>query len=655
MALPNRGISKKTKKEYEVAVKEVGEALKVDHKQRKLKFIFNFKPSTKPTTKHQEKPKAKIPSLGPSTTESHPLSKPKPRSSSVSKGEPSINKPRRNKRPCPAVVKEDTELDSDHRPIRTVRKQPRIMDGMKQSIPPKTNLFSFPPPGSPPLPMFPVLPLTSPTLLNGVMSPLGHAPMIFPSPYKLDPHQQGTMLKVDATPQSCLLDNHLTTALVPVRFEPNPLTVSLCFQPTGYLPVDPNNPIGYLPVDPNQSTRYLPVDPNQPTGYFPGDPNQLVFQQTQGATFPQQVTSHATTSPPIHLVHSHTPATPQSHSDSSIMEPTPSGMPNPSKFNKQPTLATLLHSESSSTDTSSEVSAPSAILTPPNSCSDEPTDSEIEHSKSDTKSSSKPECTKLQKEEVSCLSSGVCCICDEEGNDMLPCSGHCYNMFHLDCLGLLQAPRFKFVCDECLIDSGKCFVCGQSDEQGQLLKCSKPKCSKLYHLTCIHDNKLFTFAERKKKLPVFTCSLHTCGRCKSIGVPDMTSTNLIQCTKCPLALHRQNCLIAGCEVINSTHMICYQHLKITRDNKLYTHINLNTCLDCGKIGSLYCCDICSAAYHSECLEEASIPSPDTDVWKCPSCAVHDLPMYGSVVLCKFGQWRLAEICNSLLTMSVIKY
>ena len=40
-----KGLSKKIKSEYEVAMQEVAEAAKLDYKQRKLKFIFSFGPS----------------------------------------------------------------------------------------------------------------------------------------------------------------------------------------------------------------------------------------------------------------------------------------------------------------------------------------------------------------------------------------------------------------------------------------------------------------------------------------------------------------------------------------------------------------------------------------------------------------------------------
>ena len=228
----------------------------------------------------------------------------------------------------------------------------------------------------------------------------------------------------------------------------------------------------------------------------------------------------------------------------------------------------------------------------------------------------------------------TCSICDCEDTDLLTCIGVCMNSFHLDCLGIMERPTSSFLCDECLISTGNCFVCGKL-HGGELRKCSKPKCSKLYHLDCIKDNKLFQFG----KSSCFTCPLHTCAKCSSIGVSAVNSSTLLQCIKCPFALHKPDCLVAGCEPINSTHMVCYQHVVVSKNAKLYSHVNLNTCLECGSLGSLYCCDMCSAAYHLECLDEESRPDNDASHWRCPNCAVHDLPTYGSLVITKFGVWR----------------
>ncbi len=227
----------------------------------------------------------------------------------------------------------------------------------------------------------------------------------------------------------------------------------------------------------------------------------------------------------------------------------------------------------------------------------------------------------------------LCSLCECEDTDLLVCKGYCFNSFHLDCLGLVERPKFEFICDECIFSSGSCFVCNKAE--GQLYQCSKSKCFKLYHLDCIKDNKLFQFGKGKN----FVCALHVCAKCTSIGGPPNPSRSLLQCIKCPLALHYPDCLVAGSQIIDNTHMVCYQHIKININSALYRHINLNTCLECGDIGSLFCCDMCSAAYHLECLDEDSRPIGDSSFWKCPNCAVHDLPTYNSLVVTKFGRWR----------------
>ena len=298
----------------------------------------------------------------------------------------------------------------------------------------------------------------------------------------------------------------------------------------------------------------------------------------------------------------------------------------------------------SGVDSCSEASLTPMVLTPTASSPAESSSMEVDTAASDTgislssvsnvktvKKRSKPNPQPPPTDIVN-----ICSICECEDTDLLVCGGYCLNSFHLDCLGLVEKPKFDFICDECLLSSGSCFACGKAE--GEVIKCSKSKCPKLYHLECIKDSKLFQFSKGSN----FTCALHVCARCTSIGGPSSCSNpskSLLQCIKCPLALHQQDCLIAGSEILDHAHMVCYQHVKITSNAKLYSHINLNTCLECGVIGSLYCCDMCSAAYHLECLDEDARPQGDSSFWKCPSCAVHDLPMYNSLVVTKFGKWR----------------
>ena len=310
------------------------------------------------------------------------------------------------------------------------------------------------------------------------------------------------------------------------------------------------------------------------------------------------------------------------------------------------TTSTATNNDSCSDISSTSVASP--VLTPPTSSSEESPSMDLEFDAPVTEemvtSDSKIQgpfsnlggSSKKVRHDSSKMDSklSICCICDCEDTGLLACTGQCMNLFHLDCLGLVEEPKFKFVCDECLVSSGNCFVCGNN--QGEVKKCSRPRCDKLYHLNCIKGNKLFQFGKSPSS---FTCPLHVCAKCTSIGISTINNSGLLQCVKCPIAFHKPDCLVAGCEVINQTHMLCYQHVKITKSVKLYSHVNLNTCLECGSLGSLYCCDVCSAAYHLECLDEDSRPANDSNHWKCPSCAVHDLPTYGSLVIVKFGVWR----------------
>jgi len=291
-------------------------------------------------------------------------------------------------------------------------------------------------------------------------------------------------------------------------------------------------------------------------------------------------------------------------------------------------------------DSGSEASSTPMVLTPTASSPAESSSMEVDATASDTAASVSSVSSRAVKRRSKPNPSssdvpGTCWICDCGDLNLLPCKGYCFHSFHLDCLGLIERPSFDFVCDECVFSSGSCFACGKSE--GQVYKCSKSKCTKLYHLQCAKDSKLFQFTGKGTN---FVCALHVCARCTSIGGQSSSSNKtLLQCVKCPLALHQPDCLVAGCEILDHTHMMCYQHVKIVDNATLYRHVNLNTCLECGDIGSLYCCDVCSAAYHLQCLDEDSRPQGENSSWKCPSCAVHDLPTYSSLVVTKFGKWR----------------
>lgn len=229
-----------------------------------------------------------------------------------------------------------------------------------------------------------------------------------------------------------------------------------------------------------------------------------------------------------------------------------------------------------------------------------------------------------------CLQTSACDICSSQhGIEFLACSGQCFRKFHLDCLGLALPPKFTFVCDDCILSPSACFLCKTTD--GELTACSHIGCEKKYHLLCAFSSKHFDVDPITK---VLKCPLHKCAKCS-----DRRSSTLIQCTKCPFALHKKSCLIAGCETLENGQMICHQHLVVNSSfPQSLRHINLNSCLECGQAGTLICCEFCPATYHLDCLPEENQPEEDNK-WLCPSCSKFDLPIYSSIVLCKCGNYR----------------
>ena len=277
-----------------------------------------------------------------------------------------------------------------------------------------------------------------------------------------------------------------------------------------------------------------------------------------------------------------------------------------------------------------------AMLTPPSTGSD--TDSaDSDHCSIAT--ASLPD-SRLPTTSTSNVPTSLCdiCACHCEGSDMVACNAQCLRVFHIDCLGLASKPKFAFVCDECILAQSSCGLCGSAD--GELVSCSHARCDKQYHLTCATPNRLFQVNSTDRTL---VCALHQCARClagETLTHQKKKSSKLVQCIRCPFALHKSTCLIAGCEMIDDTHMLCYQHLAInSSSSKSLHHINMNSCLECNNIGTLVCCEVCPATYHAKCLPENKRPTEGENKWICPSCVNHELPTYGSVVLCKCGKYR----------------
>jgi hypothetical protein len=103
---------------------------------------------------------------------------------------------------------------------------------------------------------------------------------------------------------------------------------------------------------------------------------------------------------------------------------------------------------------------------------------------------------------------------------------------------------------------------------------------------------------------------------------------LLRCVRCPAAYHNGDfCVPAGSEHIGGSRIICSNHFEPVKGIKRYvkgyvTHVNVAYCFACSKGGMLLCCEACSAAYHTECLEMMEEPQGD---WLCGQCIVGKKP------------------------------
>lgn len=246
----------------------------------------------------------------------------------------------------------------------------------------------------------------------------------------------------------------------------------------------------------------------------------------------------------------------------------------------------------------------------------------------------------------------TCAICDNT-DELVTCAGHCMRSFHSDCLGIITLPK-DFTCDECTLMPTICYLCKKyrSENSGELMvekdflvSCSHVSCSKHYHISCVRkkfpENFKITPSPSLSSPPSLICGLHSCAKCTSQQSTPMTNKGrLLHCTQCPLALHSESCLIAGCETIDDKRMLCYRHISLASSlPQSVKHFNMNSCLHCGEVGSLICCDFCSAAYHVECLPDEHQSGCGQEEWYCPYCMNHDLPTYGSIVMVKCGVYR----------------
>ncbi|KFZ66846.1 Histone-lysine N-methyltransferase, H3 lysine-36 and H4 lysine-20 specific, partial [Podiceps cristatus] len=229
-------------------------------------------------------------------------------------------------------------------------------------------------------------------------------------------------------------------------------------------------------------------------------------------------------------------------------------------------------------------------------------------------------------------------ICEKPG-ELLLCEAQCCGAFHLQCLGLSEMPKGKFICNECSTGVHTCFVCKSCGED--VKRCLLPLCGKYYHEACIQKYPP-TVMQNKG----FRCSLHICMTCHAANPTNISASKgrLMRCVRCPVAYHSNDfCLAAGSVVLASNSIICPNHFTARRGCRNHEHVNVSWCFVCSEGGSLLCCESCPAAFHRECL---NIEMPEGS-WYCNDCKAGKKPHYKEVVWVKVGRYRWwpAEICH----------
>lgn len=236
------------------------------------------------------------------------------------------------------------------------------------------------------------------------------------------------------------------------------------------------------------------------------------------------------------------------------------------------------------------------------------------------------------------LKENVCQNCEKLG-ELLLCEAQCCGAFHLECLGLTEMPRGKFICNECRTGIHTCFVCKQSGKD--VKRCLLPLCGKFYHEECVQKYPP-TVMQNKG----FRCSLHICITCHAANPANVSASKgrLMRCVRCPVAYHANDfCLAAGSKILASNSIICPNHFTPRRGCRNHEHVNVSWCFVCSEGGSLLCCDSCPAAFHRECL---NIDIPEGN-WYCNDCKAGKKPHYREIVWVKVGRYRWwpAEICH----------
>uniref|UniRef100_A0A8C0YGR8 Histone-lysine N-methyltransferase, H3 lysine-36 specific n=2 Tax=Cyprinus carpio carpio TaxID=630221 RepID=A0A8C0YGR8_CYPCA len=228
------------------------------------------------------------------------------------------------------------------------------------------------------------------------------------------------------------------------------------------------------------------------------------------------------------------------------------------------------------------------------------------------------------------LKENVCQVCEKTG-ELLLCEGQCCGAFHLQCIGLTETPKGRFICQECQTGVHTCFVCKKLDKE--VRRCMIPVCGKFYHMECI-----LKYSPTVPQNRGFRCSLHVCLACfiTNPANPGISKGRLTRCVRCPVAYHASDyCMAAGSVPLANNSFLCPKHFTPRKGCKNHEHINVSWCFVCSEGGSLLCCESCPAAFHRECL---NIDMPQGS-WFCNDCRAGKKPHYKDILWVKVGRYR----------------
>ncbi|XP_041123021.1 histone-lysine N-methyltransferase, H3 lysine-36 specific-like [Polyodon spathula] len=228
------------------------------------------------------------------------------------------------------------------------------------------------------------------------------------------------------------------------------------------------------------------------------------------------------------------------------------------------------------------------------------------------------------------MKENVCQVCEKPG-ELLLCESQCCGAFHLQCIGLSEMPKGRFICNECTSGIHTCFVCKKPGPD--VKRCIIPVCGKFYHMDCITKH-----APTVPQNHSFRCSLHVCLSCyiTNPANPSISKGRLTRCVRCPVAYHANDyCMAAGSVILANNSFLCPNHFTPRKGCRNHEHVNVSWCFVCSEGGSLLCCESCPAAFHRECL---NIDMPEGS-WFCNDCRAGKKPHYKEVVWVKVGRYR----------------